>query len=428
MRTLPNSPESERGVVGAMLLAPDCIPVAVDILGHDGSRFHDVRMAALYSAIVAAQDAGKPTNAMSLIESLRTSGGLDACGGSELVLDCLDSAPSASLVEHFANIVADRHTLRQMIEVCRSSADRMESAESAEQIIDDVEQSVLGVRSNMRTSSAVTIRQLVRDAIGELEDEHNRQSFVSGMPSGFNDLDRLTGGFRPGEVVVLAALPGTGKTALAMQFAEHAAVDRNVPCGVFSLEMSGQQLTRRMICSRARTNGRESWRWSERDFACINTAAIDLSRSKLSIIENTTLSTATMRAKARRMVKEMGVQMFVIDYIQLLTAATKGGRSDSRQEEVAEISRQIKAMAREHNVPVIALSQLNDQGMLRESRAIGQDADQIIFLDRDEKQPEQNAGIINITLRLAKNRNGATGNVPLVFVARHTRFEQATQQ
>src|SRR5262249_54414619 len=280
-------------------------------------------------------------------------------------------------------------------------------------------------------------------AINQIEDFHQRQGMLTGVGTGFTDLDKMTSGLHPGEMIVIAARPSMGKTSLAMNIAEHAAVDLKLPVGVFSLEMTAESLVLRMLCSRSRVNLRNirDGFLAERDFPKLTGAAGKLANAPLFIDDSSGLSILQLRAKARRMSQQFGIKLFVIDYLQLLNSTSR--RAENRQQEIADISNGIKALAKELNVPVIVLSQLNRElekdknrkprlSDLRESGAIEQDADLVALLykpnsgdEDDGASQEQDANPVN--LFIAKQRNGPTGDVPLTFLKGYTRFESAAK-
>ncbi|HYG34065.1 MAG TPA: replicative DNA helicase, partial [Clostridia bacterium] len=288
-----------------------------------------------------------------------------------------------------------------------------------------------------------TIKDLVKKAINTIEEFHQRQGMLTGIPTGFQDLDKMTSGFHGGEMIVIAARPSMGKTSLAMNIAEHVAIDNKLPVGVFSLEMTSESLVLRMLCSRSRVNMRNirDGFLAERDFPKLTGAAGKLANSPLFIDDSSGLSVLQLRAKARRMHQQYGIKLFVIDYLQLLHSTSR--RAENRQQEIADISNGIKGLAKELNVPVIVLSQLNRElerdknrkprmSDLRESGSIEQDADLIGLLykpsaEDDEAAPAPAEEAVAVNLLIAKQRNGPTGDVNLTFMKSYTRFENAAK-
>jgi replicative DNA helicase len=314
--------------------------------------------------------------------------------------------------------------------------------------MDEVERDVLRISESRVQEGTDTIKQLVNQAITTIEQFHARQGQLSGIGTGFIDLDKMTSGLHPGEMVVIAARPSLGKTSLAMNVAEHAAIDQKLPVGVFSLEMTAESLILRMLCSRARVNLRNirDGFLAEQDFVKLTTAAGTLSRAPLFIDDTSGLSILQLRAKARRLQQQHGIKLFVVDYLQLLHSTAR--RAENRQQEIADISNGIKALAKELKVPIIVLSQLNrdfekdksrkpNLSDLRESGAIEQDADLVGLLYRADpedptkrRESEDDAlsqDTVPINLLVAKQRNGPTGDVHLTFLRSITRFENAAK-
>jgi len=309
-----------------------------------------------------------------------------------------------------------------------------------------VERDVLRISEFRVQSQISTIKQLVNKAINTIEDYHQRQGKLTGLPTGFIDLDKLTTGMHPGEMIVIAARPSVGKTSLAMNIAEHVALDNNIPVGVFSLEMTADSLVLRMLCSRSRVNLRNvrDGFLAERDFPKLTSSAGKLANAALFIDDSSGLSILQLRAKARRMYQQYGIKLFVIDYLQLLHSSSR--KAENRQQEIADISGGIKALAKELNVPIIVLSQLNreverEKGRpprmsdLRESGSIEQDADLVGLLYRPQKPgededmaPSEPSDAIPVNLLIAKQRNGpADVDVHLTFLKTFTRFESAAK-
>ena len=357
--------------------------------------------------------------------------------------------PSAANLSYYLDIVQEKYLLRRMIHVCTGIVGRVYDYEGeVDALMDEAERDIFRISEARVQTTTTTIKQLVNNAITTIEQFHARQGQLSGIATGFTDLDKMTNGLHPGEMVVIAARPSLGKTSLAMNIAEHAAVDNKLPVGVFSLEMTAESLVLRTLCSRARVNLRSirDGFLAEQDFVKLTTAAGLLSRSPLFIDDTSGLSILQLRAKARRLQQQFGVKLFVIDYLQLLHSTAR--RVDNRQQEIADISSGIKALAKELRVPIIVLSQLNrdferdksrkpNLADLRESGAIEQDADLVGLLYRaDPEDPTKrresdddavNLDVVPINLLVAKQRNGPTGDIHLIFQRSLTRFENAAK-
>jgi replicative DNA helicase len=333
-----------------------------------------------------------------------------------------------------------------MIHTCTEVVGRVYDFEGeVDSLMDEVERDILRISESRVTGATNTIKELVRKAINQIEDFHQRQGMLTGVGTGFADLDKMTSGLHGGEMVVIAARPSMGKTSLAMNIAESVAIDQKLPVGVFSLEMTSESLVLRMLCSRSRVNLRNVREGflAERDFPKLTGAAGKLANAPLFIDDSSGLSILQLRAKARRMHQQYDIKLFVVDYLQLLHSTAR--RAENRQQEIADISNGIKSLAKELNVPIIVLSQLNRElereknrkprlSDLRESGAIEQDADVVGLLykpssDDDESgaapPPEEDA--VPVNLLIAKQRNGPTGDVNLTFLKSYTRFESAAK-
>jgi replicative DNA helicase len=348
---------------------------------------------------------------------------------------------------YYADILREKYLLRRMIQTCTAAVGRIyEQQDEVDTVLDEVERDVLQLSEERVESNVKSIKDLVKSAITTIEEFHQRQGVLTGISTGFTDLDKLTTGLHGGEMVVVAARPSMGKTSLAMNIAEHATVDLRLPVGVFSLEMTSESLVLRMLCSRSRVNLRSIREGflAERDFPRLTGTAGRLAAAPLFIEDTSNLSILQLRAKARRMHLQYGVKLLVVDYLQLLHSTAR--RAENRQQEIADISSGLKALAKELNVPIIVLSQLNREvekernrkprlSDLRESGAIEQDADLVALLyrpnmdsgpdDEDGTGPELDA--IPVKLIIAKQRNGPQGEIDLTFFKGFTRFESASK-
>jgi replicative DNA helicase len=407
--------------------------------------FYDLRHRALYETLVAMYDQKEEIDLVTVQQRLKDKNQLEAIGGIAYLASLPDAVPSAANLSYYADIVREKHLLRRMIQTCTAAVGRIYDYEGeVDALLDEVERDVLHLSEERVESYTRSVKDLVRIAINTIEEFHQHQGMLTGLSTGFPDLDKMTTGLHPGEMIVIAARPSMGKTSLAMNIAEHAVVEQRIPVGVFSLEMTAESLILRMLCSRARVNLRSIREGflAERDFPKLTGAAGKLAAAPLFIEDTSTLSILQLRAKARRMHTQYGVRLFIVDYLQLLHSTAR--RTDNRQQEIADISNGIKALAKELKVPVIVLSQLNREvekeknrkprlSDLRESGAIEQDADLVGLLYRpsggdDEDAPagqEQDAAPVN--LLIAKQRNGPVGEIPLTFLRSFTRFESAAK-
>jgi replicative DNA helicase len=447
-RLPPHSSEAEQGVLGCVLLSPnECMGECLSKLKVGAEVFYDLRHQTIFETMAEMFDKRQAIDIITLQQRLKDNQLLDQVGGIPYLTSLQDVVPSSAHLDYYLNIVLEKWLLRKMIRVCTDVVGRVYEFEGeVDSLMDEVERDILKISESRVQSQISTIKQLVTRAINTIEDFHQRQGKLTGLPTGFIDLDKLTTGIHPGEMIVIAARPSVGKTSLAMNIAEHVAIDNNIPVGVFSLEMTADSLVLRMLCSRSRVNLRNvrDGFLAERDFPKLTSSAGRLATAPLFIDDSSGLSILQLRAKARRMYQQYGIKLFVIDYLQLLHSSSR--KVDNRQQEIADISSGIKALAKELNVPVIVLSQLNreverEKGRpprmsdLRESGSIEQDADLIGLLYRptkpgeeEDSTPSEPSDAIAVNLLIAKQRNGpADIDVRLTFLKTFTRFESAAK-
>lgn len=407
--------------------------------------FYELRHQALFDLLAEMFDKREGIDLVTVSERLRERKLFEEVGGLAYVAGLPDRVPSAANLTWYLNIVQEKFLLRRMIKTCTGAVGRAYDYEGDfDELMDEIERDVLRISESRVQTSTSTIKNLVKTAINTIEDYHQRQGTLTGIGTGFVDLDKLTTGLHGGEMIVIAARPSVGKTSLAMNIAEHVAIDERLPVGIFSLEMTAESLVLRMLCSRSRVNLRNVREGflAERDFPKLTGAAGKLSGAPLFIDDSSGLSILQLRAKARRMYQQYSIKLFVIDYLQLIHSTAR--RAENRQQEIADISSGIKSLAKELNVPVIVLSQLNreverEKGRpprlsdLRESGAIEQDADLVGLLyrpakDEDDLATESANDALAINLLIAKQRNGpADEDVCLTFLKSYTRFESAAK-
>jgi replicative DNA helicase len=441
----PHSDESERALLGGMIIdARTALPLVSEVIGDDLDVFYDLRNKVIYETISRMTMGGKPVNLISLLEQLRMDGQANNVGGLPYLAALSDACISPAGVGYFAEILAEYQQKRRLIQIGTSVAEDAWSTIDLPELIRKTAAGVSGLAKPSRRETP-SIRDLVHAAISEIEECHQSQGKLPGISTGFADLDKKTSGLHEGEMVVIAARPSMGKTSLAMNIAEHVAIDQQLPVGVFSLEMTAASLVLRMLCSRARVNIRNisDGFLTERDFPKLTGAAGKIAMSRLVIDDAPGLSIMELKTRANRMQERHGIRLLVIDYLQLMRGSARRN-ADNRQVEVAEISSGIKALAKELNIPVIALSQLNRDmereknrrprlSDLRESGAIEQDADLVAFLWRqgqkkkDADEDDDNQDAASVTLSIAKQRNGPTGDIHLTFLKSYTRFESAAK-
>lgn len=439
-RPLPASIDAEKGVLSSILLSPRETLITAVEKGITAEHFHHPAHGTIFTALEELSKANSPIDLITVTQVLSDRNQLGQIGGASVLVDLQTFLPTATNADYYIDIIREKHLLRRMIAVCTASAARCyEEQGDVKALIDDVEKQVFTVAEDRVRGDLPEIKDHVNAALDAIELLYKNRGQVTGVPTGYKQLDNMTNGLHPSEMIVIAARPSMGKTALAMNIAEHVAVDKQIPVAVFSLEMSSQQLATRLLCSRARVNlhhirnGIMPKNAQQELFKAVT----EYSSSKMVIDDTAGLSINELRAKSRRLMDKHGLGLIVIDYLQLLKSPSKRGQ-ENRQIEIAEISNGIKALAKELNIPIIVLAQLNrkseDRGDgkprisdLRESGSIEQDADVVGLLyrsayyakdaeDRDEKGGEAE-------LIIAKQRNGPTGEVPLTFLSEFTRFE-----
>lgn len=449
-RLPPHSKEAEQGVLGCILLDPPlCLGECIEKCKSGSEVFYDLKHQVIYDALVAMSTRGDAIDLITLQQCLKDNKQLDAVGGIAYLMSLADAVPSAANLKYYLTIVLDKHILRRIIRVSSEVVSNSYEFEGeVDRLLDEVETKILRLSEERVEGSSMAMKELVHKAINTIEDYYKREGNITGVGTGFPDLDKMTTGLHEGEMIVIAARPSMGKTSLAMNIAEHAALEQNIPVGVFSLEMSAESLVLRMLCSRARVNLRSIREGflAERDFPKLTNAASRMGKAPLFIDDSAGLSILQLRAKARRMYNQHGIRLFVIDYLQLLHSTSRRS-ADNRQQEIAEISSGIKALAKELKVPVIVLAQLNRDvekrpkatpmlSDLRESGSIEQDADLVGLLykpNKNEGDDREDADIDDpndsqrVNLLIAKQRNGPTGDVELVFLKGFTRYESLSK-
>ncbi|HEY2952463.1 MAG TPA: replicative DNA helicase [Verrucomicrobiae bacterium] len=445
-RLPPHSIEAEQGVLGCVLLAPhECMGECIEKMKAGPDVFYDLRHRTIFETLIEMYDHKEAVDLITLQQRLKDRQQLDGVGGLAYLASLQDVVPSAANLGYYLEIVREKFILRKMIHTCTEVVGRVYEHEGeVDALLDEVERDILHISESRVESSTNTIKVLVHEAINTIEDYHKRQGLLTGLGTGFIDLDKMTSGLHAGEMVVIAARPSMGKTSLAMNIAEHVAIELKLPVAVFSLEMTAPSLVLRMLCSRSRVNLRNIREGflAERDFPKLTGAAGKLANAPLFIDDSAGLSILQLRAKARRMAQQYGIKLFVIDYLQLLHSTAR--RAENRQQEIADISNGIKALAKELKVPVVVLSQLNRElekdknrkprlSDLRESGAIEQDADLVALLYKPSSGDEDDGGerdeqdAVAVNLLIAKQRNGPTGDVNLTFLKSYTRFESAAK-
>lgn len=427
----PHSMEAEQSVLGAMLLDKESVAAATEILR--GEDFYSEAHKEIFEAILDVYDHGTPIDLVTTVEALRQRGSLEAVGGGAYISDLSMSVPSTANIRYYIRIVDEKATLRRLIlasnEIIKEGYD---ASEDLDIIIDHAEKKIFDIAQRKNTQAFEPIKTILLDTYTKIEEMTKNKGKIVGVATGFKDFDQRTSGLNASDFVLIAARPSMGKTSFAINIAQYAALHSQVPVAIFSLEMSKDQLVQRMLSSEANIELQKirTGDLNENDWIKLVQAAGPLSSAPIYIDDTPGISAMEIRSKARRLKLEHGLGMIVIDYIQLMSGR---GKTESRQQEVSEMSRSLKALARELNVPVVTLSQLSrgPEGRqdhrpmlsdLRDSGAIEQDADIVVFLYRDEYyNPESEKKNIAEAI-IAKQRNGPTGTVELVWLGQFTKF------
>jgi replicative DNA helicase len=442
-REFPQAPDAEKGVLSSILLAPkDVIGLAVEA-GVTKESFYIPAHGEIFEALLELWNANKPVDFITIAQYLRDRNKLDQIGGPAALNELFVFLGTAANANYYIEILLEKFTLREIIKVCNEySARSYEEQDNSQGLLDEVETRIFAIAKDRFKEKVASLKDMVMKAIGDINKLYESRGKISGLPTGFKKLDQLTDGLHGAEMFVIAARPSMGKTAFAMNMAEHVAVELGKPVAIFSLEMSSQQLVQRFLCSLARVNlaSIRNGFLSDRDFPALTAGAARLASAKILIDDTSSLSILELRAKARRMKSQHDIAVIFIDYLQLLRSSSRRAQ-DSRQLEIAEISAGLKALAKELNIPIVVLAQLNrnpeqrtgdSKGRprlsdLRESGTIEQDADvvgllvrEIYYADTDEAKAEAEG---KATLIIAKQRNGPTDDVPLTFLKEFTRFE-----
>lgn len=435
-RLPPQSLEAEQAVLGALLVSGDGISRVVDIL--DPEFFYRKAHQVLYAAMLDLYDDNEPIDIVTVSQMLKDEGKLDSVGGKQYITDLSLSVATTANLEYYGKLVQEKALLRQLIKAGTEIVGSCYEETDAESALDRAEHMIFTLAQKREMQSLVHVKDIVEESFSRIEERYENRDALSGVPSGFYDLDAMTSGFQPSDMVIIAARPSMGKTALVLNLAQHAAVEKNVPVAIFSLEMSKESLVMRMLCAEAQidANRLRTGHMHTTDWTKLASAMGRLGEAPIYIDDSALLNSLEIRAKCRRLKSEMnGLGMVIIDYIQLMHGRKQ---TDNRVQEVSEISRSLKTLAREIDVPVLALSQLsravearqNKRPMLsdlRESGSIEQDADLVMFIYRDDYYNPESETRGEAEIIVAKQRNGPTGTVNLLFQSSITRFLNKVQ-
>ncbi len=430
-RVLPHSIEAEQSVIGSMVMDAEAIVQASEII--TGDDFYNKQYGVVFETMVELHNSGKPVDIVTLQDGLKEKNVPAEVSSLEFLRDLITSVPTSANVKSYAKIVADNSTLRKMIR----TAEEIENTcyarkESLETILEEAEKRVFNLAQKRNTGETVPIRKVVTNALNKIEIASRNKGSVTGIPTGFLDLDTRTAGLQPSDLILVAARPSMGKTAFVLNIAQHVAFRQNMAVAIFSLEMSKEQLVNRMFSLESKVDAQDlrTGQLSEADWEKLIESAGTIAQSHLIIDDTPGISIAEMRSKCRKFKMDHDLKLIIIDYLQLMSGS---GKSDSRQQEIADISRSLKALARELSVPVIALSQLSRaveqrpdhrpmMSDLRESGAIEQDADVVMFIYRDDYYNKETDKPNVAEIIVAKQRNGPIGTVELVWLPQYTQF------
>ena len=430
----PQSLEAEESLISAILIDNNTLLEVLEVLSPED--FYKTAHRKIFSAMVALFDRNEPIDLVTLTNRLKNDGHLEAIGGAAHLAHLVDTVPLAVNAPHYANIVHEKACLRRLIERSHTIIRRcFETQQNFDEVLDFAENAIFEISDNKLKPAFYPLSKIIVDNIETLEERYGNKALVTGVATGFSRLDAITAGLQRSDLVILAARPSMGKTALALNIARNVAVESGIPVAFFSLEMSKEQLSMRLLCAEARSDSSRlrSGFLSKEDWGRLTDAASVLTEAPIFIDDSADISAMSIRAKARRLKMDKNIGIIFIDYLQLMRGSTSAERRDL---EISEISRSLKALAKEIHVPVVALSQLNRKleersdkrpqlSDLRESGALEQDADVVCFIYRDEvyNKDENNPNRGKAELILAKQRNGPVGVVPMAFLGAYTRFE-----
>jgi len=430
----PQNLDAEQSILGGILLDNQALNAVLEVLTHQD--FYSEAHRKIFLAITELAERNEPSDLVTLGSFLKDKNQLDAIGGTSYLATLVESVPSAANISAYAKLVKEKSVLRQLITTATGIVTRSYgTGADVDQLLDEAEHAIFEISEHKIRPSFYPMKDIIKDSFRTIERLYERKELVTGVPTGFGKIDEITSGLQNSDLIIIAGRPSMGKTAFALNIAEHVALEENIAVAIFSLEMAKEQLAMRMFSSIAKVNSQKLRRGfvGETDWPKLTTAAGRLSEAPIFIDDTPAITVLEMKAKARRLKADKGLGLVILDYLQLMRS---GGSKDSREQEISEISRSLKALAKELAVPVIALSQLNrkvedrtnrrpQMADLRESGAIEQDADVIAFIYRDEvyNKSEDNTERGFAEIIIGKQRNGPTGTVKLVFQEQFTRFE-----
>jgi replicative DNA helicase len=431
-RILPHNDEAEQSVIGSMIMDREAIVIASELIS--GEDFYNKQYGILFETMAELNNAGSPVDLVTLQNKLREKDVPPEVSSLEFVRDLITAVPTSANIKYYANIVAEKSTLRKLIRLNEEIANNCYMGkDELEVILEDTEKRIFQIVQKRNTEEFTPIRTVVMNAMDKIEAASKNNGYVTGIATGFTDLDYRTAGMQPSDLVLIAARPSMGKTAFVLNIAQHVAFKLNLPVAIFSLEMSKEQLINRMFSLESSVDAQKlrTGQLNDQDWERLIESAGTIGRSKLVIDDTPGITVSELRSKCRKLKLEHGLSMIIIDYLQLMSGSGRG--TDSRQQEISDISRSLKAIARELGVPVLALSQLSRAveqrpdhrpmlSDLRESGAIEQDADVVMFIYRDDyyNHDSEKKGVSEIIV--AKQRNGPIGTVELAWLPEYTKF------
>ena len=428
----PQNIEAEQSILGGVLIENDALNIVIEFL-EDGDFYREAHQK-IFKSMIALSEKNEPLDLITLTNELKKKKELEDIGGASYLAGLVESVPTAANIAYYAKIVKEKSILRKLISTATEIVTQSyQERKNLEDFLDEAEQAIFRISENQVRPAFYPIKEIVKESFKVIERLYEKKELITGVPSGFKDLDRKTAGFQNAELIIVAGRPSMGKTALCLNIVQHAAIATKIPTAIFSLEMSKEQLAIRMLCSEARVDSARlrSGFLSESDWPKLTMAAGALSDAPIFIDDSAAISVLELRAKARRLKADRGLGLVIVDYLQLMRGRSGAER---REQEISEISRSLKALAKELNIPVIAISQLSRKAEdrpgrrpqlsdLRESGAIEQDADVIIFIYRDEVYNPDSDQRGTAEVIIGKQRNGPTGKADLSFISEFTTFK-----
>jgi replicative DNA helicase len=438
-KTLPNNLEAERSILGAILLDDKAVLTVFETIRSQDFYLDSHRK--VFEKMIHLMNTSRPIDLITLKEELQRANELESVGGAAYLASLTDGLPRALNIEFYARIVKEKSTLRRLIQISNETMSRSyQDEDTAEEILHHAEKAIFDIANQQFRSGFSPIAPIVDAVYKQTEELFNRKAPVTGLETGFVDLDKMTAGLHPSDLIIVAARPGLGKTSLCLNIAEHLALRKHKSVGIFSLEMSKEQLVKRFLCSEARIDQQRvnTGFLSKEDWTRLSQVAGALSETKLFIDDTASITITELRSKSRRLSLEHGLDLIIVDYLQLMAGSAV--RYENRTQEISQISRGLKGIAKELNLPLIAVSQLSravesrrgdhrpQLSDLRESGSIEQDADIVMFIYREDtiNPTEENNGLAELII--SKQRNGPTGSVQLAFSRQFTKFDNLYQE